>query len=184
MSGPAKTIQPKTKRVLGLFGDFDQAFEVIADIRHYKVPGITVEDVTLKSPIEHPEIEEVLGERTCHIPKWSFAGGAFGFCFGFFFLASAQANFLAQPQGGKPIITIPSNIVLAYEMLILFGVLVTLTGFILGARLMRKPSGLYDTAISIDQIGIVIEVGDDEFQPLKDVFTKHNVIEVHEEALT
>ncbi|PHS74312.1 MAG: hypothetical protein COB59_12185 [Rhodospirillaceae bacterium] len=184
MSGPAKRKAPKTKRVLGLFGDFDQAFEVIADIRHYKVPGITVDDVTLKSPIEHPEIEDVLGERPCNIPKWAFGGGLFGFCFTFIMLASAQANFLAQPQGGKAVITVPSNIVLAYEMLILFGVLATLTGFILGAKLMRKSEGLYDKSISLDQIGIVIEVADTEFQPLKDIFKKHNVIEVHEESLT
>ncbi|MBL4747650.1 MAG: DUF3341 domain-containing protein [Magnetovibrio sp.] len=169
--------------MLGLFGDFEKAFEVIADIRHYKVPGVTVDDITLKSPIEHPEIEDVLGERTCHIPKFSFAGGLFGFCFTFIFLASAQANFLAQQQGGKSIITVPSNIVLAYEMLILFGVLATFTGFILGAKLMRKSEGLYDTAISVDQIGIMIEVADTEYQPLQDVFKKHNVLEVHEESL-
>lgn len=183
MAGSSKKTVAKTKRVLGLFGDFDQAFEVIADIRRYSVPGLTVDDVTLKSPIEHPEIEDVLGERPSAVPKFAFWGGLFGLVFGFFFLAGAQANFLAQPQGGKPVITIPSNIVLAYEMMILFGVIATLIGFILGAKLMRKAEGLYDTAISVDQIGIVIEVTDDQHQPLKDLFAKHSVIEVREEAL-
>ena len=184
MSSSSKKTAIKTKRVMGLFGDFDEAFEVIAGIRRYKVPGLTVDDVTLKSPIEHPEIEDVLGERPTDIPKWAFWGGLFGLVFGFFFLAGAQATFLVQPQGGKPVITIPSNVVLAYEMLIMFGVLATLVGFIIGARLMRKSSGLYDTAISVDQIGIVIEVTDKQMQPLTDLFAKHNVIEVHEEALT
>lgn len=184
MAGAAKKVAAKTRRVLGLFGDFDEAFEVIAGIRRYKVPGLTVDDVTLKSPIEHPEIEDVLGERPTDIPKWAFWGGLFGLVFGFFFLAGAQANFLVQPQGGKPVITIPSNVVLAYEMMILFGVLSTLVGFIIGARLMRRASGLYDTAISVDQIGIVIEVTDDQMQPLRDLFTRHNVIEVREEALS
>lgn len=184
MSGSTKKTVVKTKRVLGLFGDFDEAFEVIAGIRRYQVPGLTVDDVTLKSPIEHPEIEDVLGERPTDIPKWAFWGSLFGLIFGFFFLASAQANFLVQPQGGKPVITIPSNIVLAYEMLIMFGVLATLVGFIIGARLMRKPKGLYDTAITVDQIGIVIEITDKQYQPLSDLFAQHNVIEMHEEALS
>ncbi|HEY9164213.1 MAG TPA: quinol:electron acceptor oxidoreductase subunit ActD, partial [Magnetovibrio sp.] len=179
-----KPIAAKTRRVLGLFGDFDEAFDVIAGIRRYKVPGLTVDDVTLKSPIEHPEIEDVLGERPTDIPKWAFWGGLFGLVFGFFFLAGAQANFLVQPQGGKPVITIPSNVVLAYEMMILFGVLSTLVGFIIGARLMRRAGGLYDTAISVDQIGIVIEVTEDQMQPLHDLFARHNVIEVREEALS
>lgn len=184
MAGTPKKIVAKTRRVLGLFGDFDEAFEVIAGIRRYKVPGLTVDDVTLKSPIEHPEIEDVLGERPTDIPKWAFWGGLFGLVFGFFFLAGAQANFLVQPQGGKPVITIPSNVVLAYEMMILFGVLSTLVGFIIGARLMRRASGLYDAAISVDQIGIVIEVTDEQMLPLRELFTRHNVIEVREEALS
>ena len=183
MAGSSKKIVAKTKRVLGLFGDFDQAFDVIADIRRYKIPGLSVDDVTLKSPIEHPEIEDVLGERPTDVPKWAFGGAIFGLVGGFFFLAGAQANFLSQPQGGKAVITIPSNIVLAYEMMILFGVLATLVGFILGGKLMRKAEGLYDAAITVDQIGIVIEVSDEQHQPLKDLFAKHNVIEVREEDL-
>ena len=49
-------------RIFGLFADFEQAFEVIAGIRRYEVPGVTVDDVRIKSPIEHPEIEDVLGK--------------------------------------------------------------------------------------------------------------------------
>jgi len=78
MANHHKTLIVKTKRLLGLFGDFDEAFEVIADISRYKVPGLTVDDVTLKSPIEHPEIEDVLGERPSNVPKFAFWGGLFG----------------------------------------------------------------------------------------------------------
>ncbi|MDH5488306.1 MAG: DUF3341 domain-containing protein [Rhodospirillaceae bacterium] len=171
-----------THRIFGLFADFEQAFEVIAGIRRYEVPGITVDDVRIKSPIEHPEIEDVLGERPTNIPKFAFVGGLFGLIFGFFFLAGAQANFTVQPQGGKPVITIPSNLVLAYEMLILFGVLATLIGFIIGARLMRKRGPFYDHAVSLDQIGIVVErVDDTQRQQVRDLFAKHRVIDIFEE---
>lgn len=172
-------------RIFGLFADFDQAFEVIAGIRRYEVPGVTVDNVRIKSPIEHPEIEDVLGERPTNIPRWAFGGGAFGLIFGFFFLAGAQANFLVQPQGGKPVITIPSNLVLAYEMLILFGVLATLTGFIVGARLMRKRGAFYNTSVSLDQIGIVIEMIDDEQrESVRKLFARHKVIDVFEEQVS
>ena len=171
-------------RVFGLFADFEQAFEVVADIRKYEVPGVTVDDVRIKSPIEHPEIEDVLGERPTNIPKWAFGGGLFGFVFGFLFLAGAQANFTVQPQGGKPVITIPSNLVLAYEMLILFGVLATLIGFIIGARLIRKRGPFYDKAVSLDQIGIVIEMLDDtQRSQVRDLFAKHKVIDIFEETV-
>ncbi|WP_455216901.1 hypothetical protein, partial [Kaarinaea lacus] len=64
----------KNHRLMGLFSDFDEAFEALSDIRASKVPGVTVDDVTLKSPIEHPEIEEVLGERPVHIQKFTLLG--------------------------------------------------------------------------------------------------------------
>ena len=148
----------KKGRILGLFSNFDEAFRAVSDIRMHKVTGVTVDDVTVISPIEHPEIEEVLGERPAHVPKFTLCGATFGLTFGFLFLASAQATFLVQPQGGKPVIPLPSNFVLTYEMLILFSVLFTVVGFILGARLVRRRKSLYSEKVSLDQVGIELEV--------------------------
>ncbi len=169
-------------RIMGLFRDFEEAFDAIADIRQYKVPGVSVDDVTLLSPIEHPEIEEVLGERPAHVPKFTLAGALFGITFGFLFLASAQATFLVQPQGGKPVVPLPSNIVLTYEMLILFGVLFTIISFLIGARLLRKRDGMYSEMVSLDQVGVIVEVEEKSVQPLKDLFEKHKAVEVREEV--
>ncbi|MBL6931629.1 MAG: DUF3341 domain-containing protein [Rhodospirillales bacterium] len=171
------------KRLLGLFGDFDQAINVIVDIRHYEVPGVSVDNITIKSPIEHPEIEEILGERPCHVSKFSLSGALFGLIFGAFFLAAAQANFLIQPQGGKPVITLTSNLVLMYEMMILFGVLATFVGFLVGSGLMHRRSILDDQMISLDQVGIVIEVEDENIDPVRRLFKKHNVLEIRDREI-
>lgn len=169
-------------RIMGLFSDFDQAFAAIADIRAYKIPGVSVDDVTLKSPIEHPEIEEVLGERPAHVPKFTLMGALFGMTFGFLFLASAQATFLVQPQGGKPVVPLPSNIVLTYEMTILFGVLFTIISFVVGSRIVRKRDTLYSEMVSLDQVGVLLEVDESKVQPLKDLFKQHKVVEIREEV--
>src|SRR3569623_3563282 len=160
-------------RIMGLFSDFDQAFAAIADIRAHNIPGITVDDVTVKSPIEHPEIEEVLGERPAHVPKCSLMGALFGSTFGFLCLISAQASFLVQPQGGKAGVPLPSNIVLTYEMLILFGVLFTVISFLIGAGLGRKRETLYSEMVSMDQVGNLLEVDEGKAQALKDLFKQH-----------
>ena len=173
----------RKKRLLGLFGDFDSAINVIVDIRHYEVPGVGVDNINIKSPIEHPEIEEILGERPCHVSKFSLGGALFGLIFGAIFLAAAQANFLIQPQGGKPVITITSNIVLMYEMLILFGVLSTFVGFLIGSGLMRRRTALDDELISLDQVGIVVEVEDENIDPVRQLFEKHNVLEIRDREL-
>ncbi len=168
--------------VMGLFSNFEEAFAAISDIRDQKIPGVTVDDVTLKSPIEHPEIEEVLGDRGSPVPKFALFGAIFGIIFGFLFLASAQATFLVQPQGGKPVIPLPSNIVLTYEMLILFGVLSTLIGFMINARLMTRRHPLYSEKVSVDQIGIMLELDEKNVNPVKELFKSHKVLEIREEV--
>ena len=170
--------------VMGLFSDFDEAFAAIADIRDTKVPGVSVDDITLKSPIEHPEIEEVLGERPVHIQKVTLFGALFGVTFGFFFLAGAQATFLVQPQGGKPVVPLPSNFVLMYEMLIFFAVWGTFFAFLFMSGLLRKRHSLYSEKVSLDQVGILIDVDDDNLENIKNLFKTHKAVEIREEVLT
>lgn len=173
----------KTHRVKGLFDNFDEAFAAVSDVRHSKVPGIGIDDVTLNSPIEHPEIEEVLGERPAHIPKFTLGGATFGLIFGFLFLASAQASFLIQPQGGKPVIPLPSNFVLVYEMLIFFAVWTTFFSFLFLSGLFQKRGSLYSEKVSLDQIGVIVEVQKEQLEPLRQLFQKHKVLEIREEEI-
>ncbi|NOX43278.1 MAG: DUF3341 domain-containing protein [Gammaproteobacteria bacterium] len=173
----------KNYRILGLFNNFEEAFSALHDIRASKVPGVTIDDVTLNSPIEHPEIEEVLGDRPCHLPKFTLAGAMFGLVFGFLFLASAQATFLVQPQGGKPVIPLPSNFVLVYEMIIFFGVWATFFAFLFLSRLFRKRHNLYSEKVSLDQIGVIVELDKSKLDSLKDLFKQHKVLEIREEDI-
>lgn len=172
----------KRYHVMGLFSNFEEAFATIAEIRNHAIPGVSVDDVTLKSPIEHPEIEEVLGDRGSAVPKFSLFGAIFGATFGFLFIASAQATFLVQPQGGKPVVPLPSNLVLTYELLILFGVLSTLIGFLIGSRLLTRRHPLYSEKVSLDQVGVLLELDEKNVNPLKELFKKHKVLEIREEV--
>jgi len=172
----------KKCRILGLFGNFDDAFAAIEDFKKKKVDGITVDDVTFLSPIEHPDIDDVLGPRPSVIPKVTLCGAAFGITFGFLFLASAQSNFLIQPQGGKPIVPLPSNIVLTYEMMILFSVLFTVVAFLITTRLFRKRKSLYSEKVGIDQVAIEFEVDEKYIDPIKAVFKDNHAVEVREEV--
>jgi len=170
------------KRMMGLFSDFEEAHDAIADIRRNEVPGLTIDDVTMKSPIEHPEVEEVLGDRPVHIQKVTLFGAVFGTTFGFLFLAAAQATFLVQPQGGKAVIPLPSNFTLVYEMLIFFAVWLTFFSFIFLSGLLRKRSALYSEKISLDQVAIIVEVDEDIGDSVKELFQKHKVLEIREEV--
>jgi len=166
--------------VMGLFQDFEEAFSAIEDIRNEKLKGISVDDVTVKSPIEHPEIEEVLGERPVHIQKVTLFAALFGVTFGFFFLSGAQATFLVQPQGGKPVIPLPSNFVLMYEMLIFFGVWCTFFAFLFLSGVLKKRHPLYSEKISLDQVAILLDVEEDQVESVKELYKKHKAVEIRE----
>ena len=169
-------------KMMGLFSDFDEAHNAIAEIRRNAVPGVTIDDITMKSPIEHPEVEEVLGERPVHIQKFSLFGAVFGVTFGFLFLAGAQATFLVQPQGGKAVVPLPSNFVLMYEMLIFFGVWLTFFSFIFLSGLFKKRTALYSEKISLDQVAIIAELEESKTELVKELFKKHRVLEIREEV--
>ncbi len=173
----------KTHCILGMFSNFDEATAAIRDIRCGRVPGISVDDITLKSPIEHPDVEEELGDRPVFVQRFTFIGAIFGMVGSWIWITAAQATFLVQPQGGKPVVTVVSNFVLNYEMMILGGVLFTLVGFLIGARLPSKKGTLYSEKISLDQVGILLEVEENMLAPVKDLFRRHNVLEIREEVI-
>ena len=174
----------KKYKVMGLFSNFKEAFQVVHDIRENKVAGVNLDQVTTMSPIEHPEIDEVLVGRGSPVPKFTLCGAIFGLSFGFLFLASAQATFLVQPQGGKPVIPLPSNFVLTYEMMILFSVIFTLIGFMISARMFTKRSKIYTEKVAVDQVGIIVDVDDNTIDKVKDLFKGHQVLEIREEVLS
>ena len=103
---------------------------------------------------------------------------------GFLFLASSQGNFFAQHKGGKPIIPIPPDLVLTYELLILGGVYITVLGFLICAGLpARIRSDLYNTKISEDQIGVMVKSDAHTVAEIKKIFERHHALSIAEEVI-
>ena len=168
--------------LLALFNNFDEAEAVIAELRSTKIQCFNFDDLTLKSPIEHHEVEEVLGNRSANVQWFTLVGAVLGGLLGFFLISGAQANFYAQLKGGKPIVPLPPNFVLTYEMFILGGVFISVLGFLICAGLPAKRSPLYSAKVSEDQIGILIKADANAVATIKAVFTKHSALEIQEEA--
>ncbi|MDQ7014955.1 MAG: DUF3341 domain-containing protein [Gammaproteobacteria bacterium] len=182
----------KNYRVLASFKDFEYAFDAIKDIRSERVMGVSIDDVTLNSPIEHPEIDEVLGHRPVYIARFAFFGALFGLVFGFIFLASAQAGFLVQPVGGKPVIPLVSNTVLIYEMFIFFAVWSIFFGFMIMSGLFknsmsilfRRKRKLYIESVSVDEVAVIVETDELLIGYLKELFEEHHAVTVKWEKIT
>jgi len=172
------------KRILGLFDDFDQASAALHELRNANLPHLDWNDVTIKSPIEHPDVESVLGVRPIPIRKYTLVGALLGGSLGFLGIATAQGNFFSQLKGGKPIIPLPPDFVLTYEMLILGGVYITVLGFLIAAGLpTRMKSELYNTAVSEDQIGVMVKSNAHCIAEVRKIFEKHRVLSIQEEVV-
>jgi len=181
----------KNHRVLASFKDFDGAFDAIKEIRSEKISGVCLDDVTLNSPIEHPEIDEVLGKRPAYIARFAFFGAVFGLVFGFIFIASSQAGFLVQPVGGKPVIPLVSNTVLIYEMFIFFAVWSIFFGFMLMSGLLKNSLGmlfgakksLYNSSVSVDEVAVIVQTDELLIGYLKEMFERHQALDVKWEKI-
>lgn len=171
------------RHLLALFSNFDEAEAVVKELRNTQIKGFNVnDDMVVKSPIEHPEVEEFIGEKPVYVQWFTLVGALMGGLLGFFLISGAQANFFSQMKGGKPIVPFPPNFVLTYEMFILGGVYISVLGFLICAGLPTKRSPLYSAKVSEDQIGILVKADESAAGTLKAIFTKHQALEIQEEA--
>jgi hypothetical protein len=171
------------RHLLALYSNFDEAEAVVKELRSASIKGFDVnKDLIVKSPIEHPEVEEFLGNKPVYVQWFTLGGALMGGLLGFFLISGAQANFYAQIKGGKPIVPFPPNFVLTYEMFILGGVFISVLGFLICAGLPARRSPLYSAKVSEDQIGILVKSDEGAANALKAIFAKHHALEIQEEA--
>ncbi|MCH2336172.1 MAG: DUF3341 domain-containing protein [Pseudomonadales bacterium] len=123
-----------TNFVVGLFGDPESALTAAGSIQ-----TADLGTPELMSPVPMEGVEEVLGEKKSVIKRFSLFGAIFGGVSGFL-LAAITAVLYAHPTGGRPIITFPPYLIITYELTILFGIVFTVIGFFVSARL---PNGLW-----------------------------------------
>ena len=124
------------RHLLALFSNFDEAEAVVKELRKLGIKGFNADkDMIVKSPIEHPEVEQFLGDKPVSVQWFTLVGALLGGSLAFLFISASQGNFFAQLKGGKPIVPFPPDFVLTYEMFILGGVYISVLGFLIAAHL-------------------------------------------------
>lgn len=137
-------------KVVGIFRHAHSALAAAGELKQSGFPR-----PELMSPIPIEGVDDVLGENKSLIKPFTFFGGILGGVLGFL-LAAGTAVMYLHPTGGRPIITIPPFLIITYEMTILFGILATVIGFFISARLpaMRERAYLPETAI--DKFSVLV----------------------------
>jgi hypothetical protein len=137
--------------VLGVFGELDSAVDAVDRLR-----AAGLKRITAFSPMPSHELEHALHARVSSVRLFTLVGGLTGAATGF-----ALPTWLSLDwplvTGGKPIISIPPMVIIAFELTILFGALSTVAGLFLNARLPQsRAQVIYDPDFSQGRFGLYV----------------------------
>jgi hypothetical protein len=164
----------------GLLGIFDSVDGTIRAIERLREMGL--KRPTVFSPAPDHDIEHALHAEESPIRLFTLVGGLTGAATGF---ALPTWTSLDWPlvTGGKPIISLPAWVIIAFELTILFGALSTIAGLFINARLpQRSPRLVYDRSFSVDHYGVYIVPPDGKADDVRRAFTDNGAVEVREGA--
>jgi hypothetical protein len=146
--------------VMGVFPHVDTAVHAIRELR---ARGFG--PVATYSPVPLPEFEEALtghGLPRSPVRLFTLVGGVTGTVSGFA-LTIWSALKWDLITGGKPVVSIPPFVVIAFELTILLGGLCTLLGLLVTARLPGlQGSSRYDPRFSADHFGVEVACRPDQ----------------------
>jgi hypothetical protein len=143
-----------TSTVLGVFAHVDTATRAIRELR-----ARGIRSVTTYSPVPLDEFEEALtghGLPRSPVRLFTLVGALTGTTCGFALTiwSSLKWNLIT---GGKPVVSIPPFVPIAYELTILLGGLCTLLGLLVTAKLPSlRISSHYDPRFSVDRFGVEV----------------------------
>jgi hypothetical protein len=164
---------------IALFGDSRAALAAASALTSagFAAPAVI-------SPIPLETAEEVLGKKKSVIKRFTFFGALLGGACGFL-LAAGTAVLYLHPTGGRPIIPFPPFLVITYEMTILFGILATVIGFLVSARLPAIRDRAYAPEAAVDRFAVAVTCDDGErFQHAAQILRDAGAEEVRNEAVS
>ena len=166
----------KEEGVLGVFGEVDAAVEAIEKLRASGLKRI----ITF-SPMPSHDLEHALHPPHSPVRMFTLIGGLTGAATGFMLPTWTSLDW-PLVTGGKPIISIPPMVIIAFELAILFGALSTVAGLFINARLPRaKAKVVYDPAFSAGHFGVFV-VANGNMQQAREILTRAGATSVRDRA--
>lgn len=108
--------------------------EFLAALRSLVHGGVPPDRILVETPFPVHETDEILKARPSNVKYFALLGAGSGTVTGFAFTILTS---LSWPLivGGKPIVSLPPFVIIAFALTILFGALSTFFGFLFLARL-------------------------------------------------
>lgn len=159
-----------------LLGVFDQPDHIAGAARRLRDRGY--DDLETYSPAPFPEVDEAVLEKPSPVRLFTLIGGLLGAVTGYA-LTLWMANDWPIMLGGKPFSSIPPYTIIAFELTILFGGVLTVLGlfFVSGLpRLSLDPA--YSARFSAEEFGLAVRCRERDVSEIEGLLRDHHATEV------
>lgn len=161
-------------QLVGVFEDPGKVAEVVGHLR-----GRGFEDLETYSPAPFAEVDDAVLEKPSRVRIFTLIGGLLGVVAGYA-MTIWMANDWPLMIGGKPFSSIPPYTIIAFELTILFGGVLTVLGlFGFGGIYPHKLDAVYDPRFSAEEFGLVIDCRDRDVAEIEDLLRAHAAKEVN-----
>lgn len=164
----------------GLVASFEHVDATVSAIKKLRKAGF--EEIVTYSPLPEHHIEEAMGYGPSIVRVFTLVGGLSGAAAGFALTTFTSVDF-PLVTGGKPIVSIPAFIVIAFELTVLFGALAAVIGVFITARLPSIGSTVvYDPEFSAGRFGVHVVPPPDRLDEARKILEDQSPIELREGA--
>jgi hypothetical protein len=164
----------------GLLASFDYLDSTVDAIHALRKAGHA--EITAFAPYPEHHIEEALGWGQSPVRVWTLVGALTGTATGFAFTIFTSMDW-PLVTGGKPILSIPAYVVIAFELTILFGALSTVIGLFIHSRLPHvKPLVVYDPEFSAGRFGLYVSAPEAKLGEVRTILERSEPAEIREDV--
>ncbi len=139
-------------------------------------------EVAYFAPIPSERLLEAAGMGHSPVRGWVLAGGISGALSGFALTIGTSLTW-SHVVGGKPIVSVPPYIIIAFELMILLGALCAVVGFVTHGRMPRFESLRgYSSRFSADRFGVLVRCAEADAPRAEELLAAAGAEEVVREA--
>ena len=163
------------KGILASYEYLDSTVDAIGKLKKAGFEGITA-----YAPYPEHHIEHALGYDQSPVRVFTLVGALTGTAAGFAFTTWTSVDW-PLVVGGKPIVSIPAYVPIAFEMTVLFGALSTVIGLFILSRLPNvKPAVVYDPEFTAGRYGVYVEAEGGRLDEARKILNAEEPIELRE----
>ncbi len=155
----------------GLLASFEYLDSAVDAIHELRKKGFK----RIKAYMPYPEhhLEEALGYDQSPVRVWALVGGLTGAATGFAFTMFTSLDW-PLVTGGKPIVSIPPFVVIAFELTVLFGALSTVFGLFINSRIPKiRGEPIYDPEFMGGRFGVFVPASEGDPAEARRILERH-----------